>query len=456
MTAEPESVANVSLPAVGAQVTCNGRSGTVKRHGKRKGGEAILNIRGRALPALHEVEQTVTEDVAAPPSEAKKGKGKSAHGKGNAPSSTKGKGKSKSKSTTPTVDLQNEICNHCRRKGHTAKTCIYGAEPHERFLRCLKPEQCFPRQFLVLLRRAKPKFDIDNLRDGRIDVGVSSVSAALFRSQSIRHNTSIGLLLTGDETSATSSSSSASAKCVTFYGALVRDLKCDDRSLAERLLMVSGETEDETKFRLLREEADRGAWSSSPYRGILGVSSDSAEILSNSLTRCLRPSNMPGLSGDFNREAFFGGQFPCAASTLSPERVCSSGPIVFLLSGGSTTNGSAAVGRPIEDVITEIQASEPSRERLHRYGVVCILGDDRGLTEADEKVVEAATACDERLYRVTLGSEILFTNQCVVLVHHYLDKLAHACALPPPRKLATNTWAGRGKPRAKGGGKASR
>jgi len=91
-------------------------------------------------------------------------------------------------------------CSHCGRFGHTPRACSYGLEPSERFLLCDGAGRaigCFPRLFIVPLRRARPTFDVNALRDGRVDVGVRCVSSALFRSQSLRQNSQVLLCFGG-------------------------------------------------------------------------------------------------------------------------------------------------------------------------------------------------------------------------------------------------------------------
>ena len=144
---------------------------------------------------------------------------------------------------TTTEDDPNN-CNHCRKAGHSAKDCRFGSTPDERFIRCPRGTvvadgvcsaanpsaaagavggnlPCFPRRFLVLLRRAKPDFDVSNLREGRVDVGVSSTAAALFRSQSARHNAATTLVFAeGNRT-------------VDIFGSMVRE-----RDLLQLLLFA--------------------------------------------------------------------------------------------------------------------------------------------------------------------------------------------------------------------------
>ena len=124
------------------------------------------------------------------------------------------------------------VCAHCGVQGHTGKACDYGAVPSQRFLYCVGSHRvpCFPRRFIiqvlaacrvkryqdgvvterttahrdtrvtlwwrgggwVQMARAQPAFDVADPRgSGRVDVGLRSTSAALFRSQSIRHNTQV-------------------------------------------------------------------------------------------------------------------------------------------------------------------------------------------------------------------------------------------------------------------------
>jgi len=57
--------------------------------------------------------------------------------------------------------------------------------------------ECFPRRFVFVLGRARPEFDLGNLRDGRVDVLCASLNSALFRSQSLRKNVAVNVLFAG-------------------------------------------------------------------------------------------------------------------------------------------------------------------------------------------------------------------------------------------------------------------
>jgi len=63
-------------------------------------------------------------------------------------------------------------------------------------------------------------------------------------------------------------------------------------------------------------------------------------------------------------------------------------------------------------------------------GVVIVLGDNRGLSADEEAFCDSLEAAgDARVVRVSLGPVPLLASQCIVLLHHYLDRLAHTCDL---------------------------
>ena len=141
------------------------------------------------------------------------------------------------------ADAEGAACSHCGRTGHMPRVCTFGLRDGEAFLRCPStgPAQpCFPRLFVVPLRRAVPSFDPAALRDGRVDVGVRCVSASLFRSQSIRQNTTTVLCFgNAPGGSAGSLDSGGGQRIVEVRGALVRNLRPDEHSLARRIRAVS-------------------------------------------------------------------------------------------------------------------------------------------------------------------------------------------------------------------------
>ena len=109
-------------------------------------------------------------------------------------------------------------CSHCGSTAHTASACTFGALAEERYLYCrpraaegpniqvgngdggstpssssyppptpplppLAPSRCFSRHFILPMRLARTDFETRSLRQGRMDVACSCVSAMLFRSQ---------------------------------------------------------------------------------------------------------------------------------------------------------------------------------------------------------------------------------------------------------------------------------
>lgn len=80
-------------------------------------------------------------------------------------------------------------------------------------------------------------------------------------------------------------------------------------------------------------------------------------------------------------------------------------------------------GRDLYEVL------ETKGEDWSRYGqVLVLLGDDRGITEAE---VSAATALageyDVQVIQVSLGPAVLLSSHCIVIVHHLLDRFVHCC-----------------------------
>lgn len=283
-------------------------------------------------------------------------------------------------------------CGHCGRYGHAASQCTFGLHPNERFIfcgarrsgaseettngyeedgagvsRCL----CFPRHFVVPLVRASAAFDVERLRVGRVDVGLRCITASLFRSQSLRTNAQVTLCF------------GASQRSVRVAGALVRDLRPDERSLAERVRAVSACD----GFELNAHPAgDPKVWSQSLTRGFYSFPGNPLEVVKGILDG----------QGDSPR------------------------PAAMLLT---------AAGKPIEKVLSKLAGTGALAG-----GLIVLLGDDRGLTEADEESVSAVVkAYGGKLSRVSLGGDVLFASHSIVLVNHYLDKLVHSCELRASR-----------------------
>ena len=89
--------------------------------------------------------------------------------------------------------------------------------------------------------------------------------------------------------------------------------------------------------------------------------------------------------------------------------------------------------------------------------MIVVLGDDRGLEAEEERQVRAvAASAGARVRAVSLGADMLFASHAIVLVHHYLDRLAHSCLARTPREYARGggrgARGGRGRGATWGGG----
>lgn len=97
-----------------------------------------------------------------------------------------------------------------------------------------------------------------------------------------------------------------------------------------------------------------------------------------------------------------------------------------------------AEGTFIGDLCTELTAAATPPS-----AIVVLLGDDRGLTEAEEGTVKTlASQRGTAIRRVSLGADVLFASHSIVLVHHYLDRYLHSCHVRPPRVLVRGAGGG--------------
>ena len=352
-------------------------------------------------------------------------------------------------------------CNHCGRSGHEARGCTFGLALGESFLFCprTEPRPCLPRTFIVPLRRAAAAFDPAAPRaEGRVDVGLRCVSSALFRSQSLRQNTQVTLCFLGGHGAGPGGPAAEAAAprlvevrgarlpCSAWpcslrpacawqvRGALVRDLRPDELSLALRLSAVSqaeGAAAAEAEAQAARDAL--GAGTPTP------TGSAAVEAWSRSATRGL--SSRGGGVLDAVRGALQAHAAAAAARREAAAGVAGGPPLLLLLS---------ATGDFISDVVTEELLQQPGgAERaegaegrppngaLPASSVIVVLGDDRGLEAEEERQVRAvAASAGARVRAVSLGADMLFASHAIVLVHHYLDRLAHSCLARTPREYA--------------------
>ena len=322
-------------------------------------------------------------------------------------------------------------CNHCGRIGHAPRVCTYGLAEDESFLLCRGTQPaspCFPRTFIVPLRRAAPNFDPDALRDGRVDVGLRCVSSGLFRSQSLRQNSRVLLCFGVPEAEAEASSSSSSSgppRVVEVDGALVRDLRPDELSLAKRIRAVS-DSAGGARAAAARSEAAQATAQSAQQREA-DADDGPVGLWSRGETRGL--SSMPGEMLDALKYAL--------SSAGSP-------PMLLLLN---------ANGQFIGDLCSELASNAASTSSTNPLsgGVVVLLGDDRGLSSDEERQVLALAEKRGSLVKtVSLGEDVLFASHSIVLVHHYLDRALHSCLVKAPRQLVRGGGKGGGG-RGKGG-----
>ena len=371
-------------------------------------------------------------------------------------------------------------CNHCGRVGHTPRLCTYGLADHEEFLPCAgagPDTQCFHRTFIVPLRRASAAFDEEgsSLRAGRVDVGLRCVSSALFRSQSLRQNSRVLLCFMG--TGATPSSCDAvgegswaasgapsgpapcesAARVVEVNGALVRDLRPDEASLARRLRAVS-DPAGGASAAAAREAAAREAAGARRAAAPAAQHAPKAAVAAGMPPSATIPDD--GALGRWSRGETRGmssreGDLLAAVRDALFVRGTNEPPPMLLLL--------AASGEFIGELCARLAAAAKARQDAARAsgaplqpgpfsGVVVLLGDDRGLEAHEERaVLGLARQRGSEVCRVSLGADMLFASHSIVLVHHYLDRHLHSCLVRPPRVLVRGGGRG-GQGRGRGRG----
>eukprot|EP00929_Paragymnodinium_shiwhaense_P048690 TRINITY_DN24587_c0_g1_i1.p1 TRINITY_DN24587_c0_g1~~TRINITY_DN24587_c0_g1_i1.p1 ORF type:complete len:786 (-),score=191.56 TRINITY_DN24587_c0_g1_i1:181-2538(-) len=268
-------------------------------------------------------------------------------------------------------------CNHCQSSEHVTKSCTFGLRPTERFLPCKLSAPylpCFWRRFIVPLGQADAKgFNRDDPRkSGRADVGMRCITAGLFRSQGLRHNSQVCL------------SFEASGHTLEISGALARGLVPDEPVMAKRV----GAALDA----LFKEgcgppdpEADPAAWCASPLRGM---------------------------------EARERTTLAAIKAAVKRKKGADAGGIVMLMLD--------AEGMPIAEACKQIRQQGPAIQ-----GVVSLIGDHRGFSDDDmNNYAAAAQAAGAEIFRVSLGGTTLLGSHAIAILQHYLDEKMHRCSMP--------------------------
>jgi tRNA pseudouridine-54 N-methylase len=281
------------------------------------------------------------------------------------------------------------------------------------------PGGCFIRRFVVPLRQASADFDLDDLHDGRIDVGCRCLVAALFRSQSLRHNTEVRLCLLGEKAKKGASWKQQQSKgaVVAVSGGLARDMRADEAFVAGRIRRAL-----DAACSIKHDPNAAGAGARAPAHSE-GASEEMStqkkmqmEILDSKLRRgfrCLEGGLDTALSeplsfylprsapGDGNDAKIGGGEI--------------AGRLLFVKLDPA--------GQPLADFLKDL------RERdIKIREFITILGDNRGLTSEDEATArKIAEEAGEELHSVSLGGQMLLASHSIVLVQHYLDLHLHMC-----------------------------
>jgi tRNA pseudouridine-54 N-methylase len=290
------------------------------------------------------------------------------------------------------VEAAPQHCHYCGSLAHFVRDCKFGAtlERSDQFLLC--SPQCFARRFIVPLHRARTDFDLQNLREGRIDLASRLVTAAMVCSQRLRHNAELWLPFLGDATPST--------LCVT--GGLVRGLHPCEQSTASRIRQAidergGGIVESASRAAIARQEGDAAG------AAINGASGDASAVDDFKLD-------------DYDVRGFRfirGGLDEAVVEALTLARADGTpAPLLLLVQGAP----------PLPTVLGELDI-ETLRD------IVIVLGDDRGIFDDEIERVTAlgsTVAGGGPVLKASLGTGCLLASQCVVIANHYLDGL-HDC-----------------------------
>ncbi|CAJ1363150.1 unnamed protein product [Effrenium voratum] len=144
-------------------------------------------------------------------------------------------------------DCPESLCHFCGRAGHLARACSFGQSlsNSDQFILCSR--DCVPRRFLMPLHQARTSFA--EVTEGRVDVGCRSVTAALFRSESYRRNSDIRLTFCAGDANLPWNEQVDAHRGVTVVvtGGLIRGLRPDEQSVANRLRTVLEGKEEDVK-----------------------------------------------------------------------------------------------------------------------------------------------------------------------------------------------------------------
>eukprot|EP00164_Ancoracysta_twista_P013435 GFYU01021439.1.p1 GENE.GFYU01021439.1~~GFYU01021439.1.p1 ORF type:complete len:314 (-),score=42.39 GFYU01021439.1:141-1082(-) len=286
--------------------------------------------------------------------------------------------------------------------------------------------RCFGRVFIVPCHRGRPNGDIqlNCLSEGRCDLVSRCISNTMFVSYGVRRNCEIRLpLISTSEAANEDPGGNTVARTVVVEGTRVKHLRPDERNIASlvkrslqsHVLQTTGDG-DQTNV----DQRDSKQGTSAPPTTPAGF-----RIIEGGLQSAML---------DFRQEVlerYCVGQPKSVLALVLSEEGLDIGDVLQKYRDEVLISQNESMG-------SEVVQPGDYHDRPLKH-VVVFVGDDKGYTTKElECIHDEFTTYD--VVEVSLGPVPLLASQCIVLIHHYLDKYLHHCTTKNSARVETRKW----------------
>eukprot|EP00039_Didymoeca_costata_P014858 m.245690 g.245690 ORF g.245690 m.245690 type:complete len:348 (-) comp16109_c1_seq15:13-1056(-) len=254
--------------------------------------------------------------------------------------------------------------------------------------------QCFRRVFVMPCHRSCPQGDfvLDGMMEGRMDLVARCLSQSLFISFDVRRNTDFRISLFERK-----KNSKQLTRTVIANGATAKHLRPEERWMG---LMLQRRLQPFNLREISKREKKSFAAVARSRKCLVGIGVDDIGLRESLMDAIL---NIPSRSNA-----------NCNPDSKEPKL-----PVLILV---------------LDEAAPLIDDPDAGWLQHCNNGVITLLGDNRGLNESEEAMLDSLQEEGfAKVVKISLGPTPLLASQCIVLMHHYLDKLVHTCI---PRKAA--------------------